>query len=74
MSTNGRKTRNLNSFVEKIMEYIWYNPKKALAVGLFSGAVLSRIFKKSIFALILALIAGKIYIDAEKEQNEFIEE
>ena len=42
----------MNSYVEKIMEYIWYNPKKALALGLFSGAVLSRIFKKSIFAFI----------------------
>ena len=64
----------MNSYVEKIMEYIWYNPKKALALGLFSGAVLSRIFKKSIFALIIAFVAGKIYIDAEKEQSEFVEE
>lgn len=64
----------MRDLVEKIMEYIWYNPKKALAVGLFSGAVLSRIFKKGIFALVLALVAGKIYLDADKEQREFVEE
>ncbi|MBE7011139.1 MAG: hypothetical protein E7415_00520 [Ruminococcaceae bacterium] len=64
----------MNEVIEKIMEYIWYNPKKALAVGLFSGAVLSKLSKKGIVALALALIAGKIYLDAEKEQSEFIEE
>ncbi len=64
----------MRDLVEKIMEYVWYNPKKALAVGLLSGAVLSRIFKKGIFALVLALVAGKIYLDADKEQREFVEE
>ena len=64
----------MNKVVEKIMDYISYNPKKALAVGLFSGAVISKLFKKGIFALVLALIAGKIYMDAEKELEEFVEE
>lgn len=64
----------MNSIVEKIMEAIWYNPKKALAVGFAIGALLSRIFKKGIFAVILAIIAGKIYLDADKEQNEIITE
>ena len=64
----------MNKYVDKVMEYLWYNPKKAIAVGLVAGALIMKIFKKGIFAVILALVAGKIYLDAEKEQNEFIEE
>ena len=56
------------------MKYICYNPKKALAVGLFSGALLSKLLKKGVVALILALLAGKIYLDAENEESEFVEE
>ena len=64
----------MNKYVEKLMKYICYNPKKALAVGLFAGAVLSRLLKKGVFALLLALLAGKIYLDADTEESEFVEE
>ncbi len=64
----------MNNAVEKIMEAVWYNPKKAFAVGLAIGAIVAKVFKKGIFAFILALIAGKIFLDAKAEQDEFTEE
>ncbi len=64
----------MNNIVEKIMEAVWYNPKKALAAGLVMGAAFAKLFKKGIFALILAVVAGKIFLDAKKEQEEFVEE
>ncbi len=64
----------MNNLVEKIMEAVWYNPKKALAAGLIGGAVFAKLFKKGIFGLILAVIAGKIFFDAQKEQEELVEE
>lgn len=64
----------MNGIIEKIMEAIWYNPKKALAVGLASGVLFCKIFRKGIFGIILALLAGKLYIDAEREQGEIISE
>lgn len=64
----------MKEYVEKVMEFLWYNPKKALAAGIAAGAVLTKIFKKGLVPALLLLLAGKIYIDAEKEQRELTEE
>ena len=64
----------MKEYVEKIMEALWYNPKKALAAGLAVGAIVSKIFRKGLIPVLLIALAGKIYIDAEKEQRELTEE
>ncbi len=64
----------MNNVIEKIMEAVWYNPKKAFAAGLAIGAIIATVFKKGIVAFILALLAGKIFIDAQAEQDEIVEE
>ena len=58
----------MNKVVEKIMDYISYNPKKALAVGLFSGAVISKLFKKGIFAVKCKNCGHKLDYQEEKEK------
>ncbi len=64
----------MKNFTEKILEMLWYNPKKALAFGIAAGVIFAKIFKKGIFAAALLLVAGKIYKDAADEQKGIIEE